>query len=84
MIALTFMLFILQILLLRGFYLLERRVTNLEGRKPEQQKPVQHVPDWQKPVENFNPPKPETLRPGQLRGREADERVFEFDVKIQG
>ena len=38
--------------------------------------------EWNKPVENFDPKKPETLRPNQVRGREVDEREFEFDVKI--
>jgi hypothetical protein len=75
------------------FYLLYRlslqadnhnaRIKALESRKWEGSKVVQ-VPEWQKPVENFNPQKPETLRPGQVRGREAYERVFEFDVKIEG
>lgn len=46
------------------------RLHCLESRRPAQ--PVKtvvapglplQVPDWQKPVENFNPAKPETLRP---------------------
>lgn len=54
-----------------------RRVA--EVAQPKERVPV---PDWQKPVENFNPQKPETLRPGHVKGRETEERVFEFDVKI--
>lgn len=41
--------------------------------------------EWQKPVENFDPKKPETLRPNQVRGRDIQgvENVIEFDVKIK-
>ncbi len=42
--------------------------------------------EWQKPIENFEPKKPETLRPNQVRGRDIQgvENVIEFDVKIKG
>lgn len=50
-----------------------------QGRKQEPTKV--HVPDYLKPVENFEPKKPETLRPGEVRGREVNDMVFEFDVK---
>ena len=41
--------------------------------------------EWQKPIENFEPKKPETLRPNQVRGRDIQgvENVIEFDVKIK-
>jgi hypothetical protein len=51
-----------------------------QGRKQEPTKV--HVPDYLKPVENFEPKKPETLRPKEVKGREAGENVFEFDVKV--
>ena len=59
------------------------RLTTLERREPE--KRVQTypatLPPYQ-PIDNFTPKKPETLRPNQVRGREVEEREFEFDVKI--
>lgn len=78
---------VVQIIALRAtVYALEERhnarLSTLENRKPEQGGKGGQVPDWQKPVENFSPAKPETLRPKQVRGREVDEREFEFDVKI--
>lgn len=38
--------------------------------------------EYSKPIEGFNPKKPETLRPNQVRGREVDQNVFEFDSKL--
>lgn len=72
-------------------YLLSRAVDALEARhdarlkaleQGRKQEPTKvHVPDYLKPVENFEPKKPETLRPGEVRGREVNDMVFEFDVK---
>lgn len=63
----------------------EARLTRLENqRKPEPEKRVS-IPTIQQlypPVENFTPKKPETLRPNQVRGREVDQNVFEFDSKL--
>ena len=60
------------------------RLTTLERREPEKrvQAPVQPVREWEKPIDNFTPKKPETLRPNQVRGREVDQNVFEFDSKL--
>lgn len=60
------------------------RLTTLERREPEKRvhAPVVPVREWEKPIDNFTPKKPETLRPNQVRGREVEEREFEFDVKI--
>lgn len=60
------------------------RLTMLERREPEKrvQVPVQPVREWEKPIDNFTPKKPETLRPNQVRGREVDQNVFEFDSKL--
>lgn len=59
------------------------RLTTLERREPE--KRVQAypatLPPYQ-PIDNFTPKKPETLRPNQVRGREVDQNVFEFDAKL--
>ena len=46
--------------------------------------PSNAVQEWQKQIENFEPKKPETLRPNQVRGRDIQgvENVIEFDVKI--
>ena len=63
---------------------LGKRVKALEARKPEPEKRV-NIPTVQQlypPVENFTPKKPETLRPNQVRGREVDQNVFEFDSKL--
>ena len=63
---------------------LGKRVKALEARKPEPEKRVS-IPTIQQlypPVENFTPKKPETLRPNQMRGREVDQNVFEFDSKL--
>lgn len=63
---------------------LGKRVKALEARKPEPEKRVS-IPTIQQlypPVENFTPKKPETLRPNQVRGREVDQNVFEFDSKL--
>lgn len=72
-------------------YLLSRAVDALESRHDARLKALEqwrkqeptkvHVPDYLKPVENFEPKKPETLRPGEVRGREVNDMVFEFDVK---
>lgn len=72
-------------------YLLSRAVDALEARHDARLKALEqwrkqeptkvHVPDYLKPVENFEPKKPETLRPGEVRGREVNDMVFEFDVK---
>ena len=62
----------------------ESRIKALEARKPEPEKRV-NIPTVQQlypPVENFTPKKPETLRPNQVRGREVDQNVFEFDSKL--
>ena len=76
---------------LMQLYLLSRAVDALEARhdarlKALEQGRLEHtkvnvVPDYLKPVENFDPKKPETLRPGEVRGRENGENVFEFDVR---
>ncbi len=60
------------------------RLTTLERREPEKrvQAPVVPVREWEKPIENFTPKKPETLRPNQVRGREVEENVYEFDSKL--
>ncbi len=60
------------------------RLTTLELREPEKrvQAPVVPVREWEKPIDNFTPKKPETLRPNQVRGREVNENVFEFDSKL--
>ena len=63
---------------------LGKRVKSMEARKPEPEKRVS-IPTIQQlypPVENFTPKKPETLRPNQMRGREVDQNVFEFDSKL--
>lgn len=72
-------------------WLLSRAVDALEARHDARLKALEqwrkqeptkvHVPDYLKPVENFEPKKPETLRPGEVRGREVNDMVFEFDVK---
>lgn len=60
------------------------RLTTLERREPEKrvQAPVVPVREWEKPIDNFTPKKPETLRPNQVRGREVEENVYEFDSKL--
>jgi hypothetical protein len=60
------------------------RLTTLERREPEKRvtAPVVPVREWEKPIDNFTPKKPETLRPNQVRGREVDQNVFEFDSKM--
>ena len=60
------------------------RLTTLERREPEKRvtAPVATVREWEKPIDNFTPKKPETLRPNQVRGREVDQNVFEFDSKL--
>jgi len=62
------------------------RLTTLERREPEKRvtNPVAPVREWEKPINNFTPKKPETLRPNQVRGRDIQgvENVIEFDVKI--
>lgn len=60
------------------------RLTTLERREPEKrvQAPLVPVREWEKPIDNFTPKKPETLRPNQVRGREVDQNVFEFDSKL--
>lgn len=62
------------------------RLTTLERREPQPEKrvtnPVVPVREWEKPIENFTPKKPETLRPNQVRGREVEENVYEFDSKL--
>jgi len=59
-----------------GLHLCERCFLNYQFRNKKKQ-------FGEKLVEGFNPTKPETLRPNQVRGREVEEREFEFDVKIQ-
>lgn len=54
-----------------------------QGRKSEATGKAGQLPDYLKPVENFEPKKPETLRPGEVRGREVNDMVFEFDVKAK-
>lgn len=64
----------------------EIRAKVKEQRQPKQQptfKAPQPVQEWQRPIEGFEPKKPETLRPGQMKGREVEEREFEFDVKVK-
>ena len=60
------------------------RLTTLERREPEKRSvaPVAPIREWEKPINNFTPKKPETLRPNQVRGREVDQNVFEFDSKL--
>lgn len=60
------------------------RLTILERREPEKRvhAPVVPVREWEKPIDNFTPKKPETLRPNQVRGREVEENVYEFDSKL--
>lgn len=60
------------------------RLTALERREPEKRvvAPVVPVREWEKPIDNFTPKKPETLRPNQVRGREVEENVYEFDSKL--
>ena len=60
------------------------RLTTLERREPEKRvtSPVAPIREWEKPIDNFTPKKPETLRPNQVRGREVDQNVFEFDSKL--
>ena len=64
------------------------RLTMLERREPEKRvNPVmagnvQPTLSMYPPIENFTPKKPETLRPNQVRGREVDQNVFEFDSKL--
>ena len=55
-----------------------------QGRKSEATGKAGQLPDYLKPVENFEPKKPETLRPKQVKGRDVQgvENVIEFDVKI--
>lgn len=64
----------------------EARLTRLENQraKPEPKAPEKPKSGfaWEKPVDNFNPAKVETLRPNQVRGREVDQNVFEFDSKL--
>lgn len=54
-----------------------------QPRTPIRVSAPSNATEWNKPVENFDPKKPETLRPNQVRGREVEEREFEFDVKIK-
>lgn len=64
------------------------RLTRLETRQPGKVEPkaapVQAITSTTlyPPIENFTPKKPETLRPNQVRGREVDQNVFEFDSKL--
>ena len=58
----------------------EQRIAILE-QLIRMQKPSP-VKDWEKPVDNFAPKKPATLRPGTVQARESEENVFEFDVKL--
>ena len=62
------------------------RLTTLERREPEKRATAQEKPitgaTLYPPIENFTPKKPETLRPNQVRGREVDQNVFEFDSKL--
>ena len=60
------------------------RLTTLEQRRDPEKRvnPVVPVREWEKPIENFTPKKPETLRPNQVRGREVEENVYEFDSKL--
>lgn len=69
----------------------EARLTRLENQRkePERRKlevfgKTEQVPDYLKPIENFTPKKPETLRPNQVRGRDIQgvENVIEFDVPL--
>lgn len=64
----------------------EARLTQLENQRKEPEKrvqtPAQVVQPIYPPIENFTPKKPETLRPNQVRGREVDQNVYEFDAKI--
>ena len=61
----------------------DARLKALEQGRREQSGKTGQLPDYFKPVENFEPKKPETLRPGEVRGRENGENVFEFDVKAR-
>jgi len=66
----------------------EARLTRLENQHPVDLKrklpeSVQPGLAMHPPIENFTPKKPETLRPNQVRGREVDDRSFEFDVKLK-
>lgn len=64
------------------------RLNMLERREPEKRVSavmagnVQPASTMYPPIENFTPKKPETLRPNQVRGREVDQNVFEFDSKL--
>lgn len=60
------------------------RLTTLERREPEKRGQAPVVPGqvFLQQIENFTPKKPETLRPNQVRGREVDQNVFEFDSKL--
>jgi hypothetical protein len=65
----------------------EARMTRLENQQPVDLKrklpeSVQPGLAMYPPIENFTPKKPETLRPNQVRGREVDQNVYEFDTKI--
>lgn len=59
-----------------GLHLCERCFLNYQSRNKKKQ-------FGEKLVEGFNPAKPETLRPNQVRGREVDDCRFEFDVKVK-
>lgn len=60
------------------------RLTTLERRDHEKRVQASVVPGqvFLQQIENFTPKKPETLRPNQVRGREVDQNVFEFDSKL--
>lgn len=62
----------------------DARLKALEQGRREQSGKTGQLPDYLKPVENFEPKKPETLRPKQVKGRDVQgvENVIEFDVKI--
>ena len=44
-------------------------------------KPSVYLGQFQAPIKDFKPKKPETLRPNTVQGREVESQVFEFDVK---
>lgn len=60
------------------------RLNTLELREPEKRATNPVVPGqvFLQQIDNFTPKKPETLRPNQVRGREVDQNVFEFDSKL--
>lgn len=60
---------------------LQYRIEKLEKQKHEPSGKTGQS-EFYPPVENFNPEKPETLRPKMVRGREVLENVYEFDAKI--